>query len=43
MKINDYDYYGAYDNERKLSTYENLLCKEYTFDFPEHHGIVSKS
>ena len=40
-QINEYDYYGAYDNERNISQYEELLTKDYTFDFPLHHDTVS--
>jgi sarcosine dehydrogenase len=41
-EINEYDYYGAYENERKISKYEELLTNDYTFDFPQHHDIVRK-
>ncbi|NWT37925.1 SARDH protein, partial [Chroicocephalus maculipennis] len=37
----DYDYYGAYGQERhKDYTYNRLLGDEYTFDFPPHHDII---
>ena len=39
-QLNEYDYYGAYGNERNISEYEDLLTKDYTFDFPRHHDIV---
>ncbi|KFQ99298.1 hypothetical protein N306_14723, partial [Opisthocomus hoazin] len=37
----DYDYYGAYGQERHRDyTYNRLLGDEYTFDFPPHHDII---
>ena len=39
-RLNEYDYYGAYENKRNISEYEDLLTKDLTFDFPEHHDIV---
>lgn len=41
-QVLDYDYYGAYGQERHRDyTYNRLLGDEYTFDFPPHHDIVS--
>lgn len=40
-KVKDYDYYGAYDIKRnQQDKYNELLGKEYTFDFPPHHDVV---
>ncbi|NXC22204.1 SARDH protein, partial [Corythaeola cristata] len=37
----DYDYYGAYGQERHRDyAYNRLLGDEYTFDFPPHHDII---
>ncbi|NXE23401.1 SARDH protein, partial [Ardeotis kori] len=37
----DYDYYGAYSQERHRDyTYNRLLGDEYTFGFPPHHDII---
>uniref|UniRef100_A0A8B9SIG6 Sarcosine dehydrogenase n=1 Tax=Anas platyrhynchos TaxID=8839 RepID=A0A8B9SIG6_ANAPL len=37
----DYDYYGAYSQERhKDYAYNQLLADEYTFDFPPHHDTI---
>ena len=37
-----YDYYGEYGVEaHKDYPYRELLKKEYTFDFPEHHNQVT--
>ncbi|CAB4011210.1 Sarcosine dehydrogenase, mitochondrial, partial [Paramuricea clavata] len=41
-ELNEYDYYGAYEHERKISKYEELLTIDYTFDFPQHHDIIGK-
>lgn len=42
LQVLDYDYYGAYGQERHRDyTYNQLLGDEYTFDFPPHHDIVS--
>ncbi|KAG7498175.1 sarcosine dehydrogenase, mitochondrial [Solea senegalensis] len=39
--VKDYDYYGAYDIERNVNyKYNELLGKEYTFDFPPHHDVI---
>uniref|UniRef100_A0A671WZX2 Sarcosine dehydrogenase n=1 Tax=Sparus aurata TaxID=8175 RepID=A0A671WZX2_SPAAU len=39
----DYDYYGAYDLKRNVNyKYNELLGREYTFDFPPHHEIKSE-
>uniref|UniRef100_A0A8C2T6B8 Sarcosine dehydrogenase n=1 Tax=Coturnix japonica TaxID=93934 RepID=A0A8C2T6B8_COTJA len=39
----NYDYYGAYSQERHRDyTYNQLLADEYTFDFPPHHHIIKK-
>lgn len=41
-KVIDYDYYGAYDLKRNVNyKYNELLGREYTFDFPPHHEVVS--
>lgn len=41
-QVLDYDYYGAYSQERhKDYAYNQLLADEYTFDFPPHHDTVS--
>lgn len=40
-KVKDYDYYGAYDTKRNVNyKYNELLGREYTFDFPPHHDTV---
>ena len=40
-KVKDYDYYGAYDIKKNVNyKYNELLGKEYTFDFPPHHDVV---
>lgn len=40
-KVKDYDYYGAYDTKKNVDyKYNELLGKEYTFDFPPHHDVV---
>ncbi|XP_076875195.1 sarcosine dehydrogenase, mitochondrial [Brachyhypopomus gauderio] len=37
----DYDYYGAYDTTKnKGYKYNELLSREYTFDFPPHHDTI---
>lgn len=37
----DYDYYGAYDLKRNVNyKYNELLGREYTFDFPPHHEVI---
>ncbi|KAL7376313.1 hypothetical protein ABVT39_005269 [Epinephelus coioides] len=39
--LKDYDYYGAYDIKRNVNyKYNELLGKEYTFDFPPHHDVI---
>ncbi|XP_077478236.1 sarcosine dehydrogenase, mitochondrial [Stigmatopora argus] len=39
--VKDYDYYGAYDTCRNQDyKYNQLLGKEYTFDFPPHHDVI---
>ncbi|XP_077593786.1 sarcosine dehydrogenase, mitochondrial [Stigmatopora nigra] len=39
--VKDYDYYGAYDISRNQDyKYNQLLGKEYTFDFPPHHDVI---
>ncbi|XP_077354216.1 sarcosine dehydrogenase, mitochondrial [Festucalex cinctus] len=39
--VKDYDYYGAYDIKRNQKyKYNELLGKEYTFDFPPHHDVI---
>uniref|UniRef100_A0A8C4II14 Sarcosine dehydrogenase n=1 Tax=Dicentrarchus labrax TaxID=13489 RepID=A0A8C4II14_DICLA len=41
--VKDYDYYGAYDIKKNVNyKYNELLGKEYTFDFPPHHDVVSE-
>ncbi len=41
-QVLDYDYYGAYDvPENTDYKYSEILGKEYTFDFPPHHDVVS--
>lgn len=42
-KVKDYDYYGAYETKKNLNyRYEELLGREYTFDFPPHHHVVRR-
>ncbi|XP_066569219.1 sarcosine dehydrogenase, mitochondrial [Amia ocellicauda] len=37
----DYDYYGAYDASKNHNyKYNELLTREYTFDFPPHHDLI---
>lgn len=44
FKVKDYDYYGSYGKENHNNyIYRDLLDKEYTFDYPSHHDIVSHS
>ncbi|KAM6901533.1 sarcosine dehydrogenase, mitochondrial isoform 1-T1 [Lycodopsis pacificus] len=39
--LKDYDYYGAYDIKKNGNyKYNELLGKEYTFDFPPHHDVI---
>ncbi|XP_040915342.1 sarcosine dehydrogenase, mitochondrial isoform X2 [Toxotes jaculatrix] len=39
--VKDYDYYGAYDIKKNVNyKYNELLGKEYTFDFPPHHDVI---
>ncbi|KAM9841564.1 sarcosine dehydrogenase, mitochondrial [Aulostomus maculatus] len=39
--VKDYDYYGAYDIKKNVNyKYNDLLGKEYTFDFPPHHDVI---
>lgn len=39
--VKDYDYYGAYDIQKNVGyKYNDLLGKEYTFDFPPHHDVI---
>uniref|UniRef100_A0A3Q3LRL6 Sarcosine dehydrogenase, mitochondrial n=1 Tax=Mastacembelus armatus TaxID=205130 RepID=A0A3Q3LRL6_9TELE len=39
--VKDYDYYGAYEVKKHVNyKYNELLGKEYTFDFPPHHDVV---
>ncbi|CAG5867347.1 sarcosine dehydrogenase, mitochondrial [Menidia menidia] len=39
--VKDYDYYGSYDNKKNANyKYNELLGKEYTFDFPPHHDVI---
>lgn len=41
VKVKDYDYYGAYDVKKNVNyKYNELLGREYTFDFPPHHDVV---
>ncbi|XP_037547965.1 sarcosine dehydrogenase, mitochondrial [Nematolebias whitei] len=41
VPVKDYDYYGAYDIKMNVNyKYNNLLGKEYTFDFPPHHDVI---
>lgn len=41
-KVKDYDYYGAYDTKKNVNyKYNELLGREYTFNFPPHHDVVS--
>ncbi|XP_030599241.1 sarcosine dehydrogenase, mitochondrial [Archocentrus centrarchus] len=41
VPVKDYDYYGAYDAKINVNyKYNELLGKEYTFDFPPHHGVI---
>uniref|UniRef100_A0A8C4II66 Sarcosine dehydrogenase n=1 Tax=Dicentrarchus labrax TaxID=13489 RepID=A0A8C4II66_DICLA len=40
-QVKDYDYYGAYDIKKNVNyKYNELLGKEYTFDFPPHHDVI---
>ncbi|KAK7896246.1 hypothetical protein WMY93_021571 [Mugilogobius chulae] len=40
-QVKDYDYYGAYETPKNVSyKYNDLLGKEYTFDFPPHHDVI---
>lgn len=44
VQVKDYDYYGAYNVKINHNyKYNELLGKEYTFDFPPHHGVVRYS
>ncbi|KAM9322418.1 sarcosine dehydrogenase, mitochondrial-like isoform 1-T2 [Pholidichthys leucotaenia] len=39
--VKDYDYYGAYDTKKNQNyKYNELLAREYTFDFPPHHSVI---
>uniref|UniRef100_UPI0037E963FE sarcosine dehydrogenase, mitochondrial n=1 Tax=Semicossyphus pulcher TaxID=241346 RepID=UPI0037E963FE len=39
--VKDYDYYGAYDIKKNVNyKYNELLGKEYTFNFPPHHDVI---
>uniref|UniRef100_A0A673APW3 Sarcosine dehydrogenase n=1 Tax=Sphaeramia orbicularis TaxID=375764 RepID=A0A673APW3_9TELE len=39
--VKDYDYYGAYETKKNVNyKYNELLGKEYTFDFPPHHDVI---
>uniref|UniRef100_A0A672IZV7 Sarcosine dehydrogenase n=1 Tax=Salarias fasciatus TaxID=181472 RepID=A0A672IZV7_SALFA len=39
--LKDYDYYGCYDVKKNENyKYNELLGKEYTFDFPPHHDVI---
>ncbi|XP_059494222.1 sarcosine dehydrogenase, mitochondrial isoform X2 [Stegostoma tigrinum] len=39
--ILNYDYYGFYGNKRHEDyRYNQLLCDDYTFDFPPHHNQI---
>ncbi|XP_057326480.1 sarcosine dehydrogenase, mitochondrial [Microplitis mediator] len=39
--IPPYDYYGAYGSvKNKRNDYAEVLKKDYTFDFPEHHDTI---
>ncbi|TKS84597.1 Sarcosine dehydrogenase, mitochondrial [Collichthys lucidus] len=41
--VKDYDYYGAYDIKKNENyKYNELLGKEYTFDFPPHHDVGTR-
>ncbi|CAB1318141.1 unnamed protein product, partial [Coregonus sp. 'balchen'] len=40
-KVLDYDWYGAYDISKNQNyKYNELLGKEYTFDYPPHHHVI---
>lgn len=42
VTIPSYDYYGSYGSSRNENNrYSELLHKDYTFGFPEHHQVVS--
>lgn len=42
LQVKEYDYYGVYDYKKNQNyKYKELLSREYTFDFPKHHDIVS--
>uniref|UniRef100_A0A674P1W0 Sarcosine dehydrogenase, mitochondrial n=2 Tax=Takifugu rubripes TaxID=31033 RepID=A0A674P1W0_TAKRU len=39
--VKDYDYYGAYETKKHVNyKYNELLGREYTFDFPPHHDVI---
>ena len=39
-----YDWYGAYDHSRNEDdSYGDNLRKEYSFEFPPHHDVVSSA
>uniref|UniRef100_A0A1A8PTX8 Sarcosine dehydrogenase, mitochondrial n=3 Tax=Nothobranchius TaxID=28779 RepID=A0A1A8PTX8_9TELE len=39
--VKDYDYYGAYGIRTNVNyKYNELLGKEYTFNFPPHHDVI---
>ncbi|XP_030063556.1 sarcosine dehydrogenase, mitochondrial isoform X1 [Microcaecilia unicolor] len=42
-RVLDYDYYGAYGHGvHEGYTYNQLLGKEYTFNFPPHHDVIRR-
>lgn len=42
LQVKEYDYYGVYDYKKNQNyKYKELLSREYTFDFPKHHDVVS--
>lgn len=42
VKVLPYDYYGSYDHKpHENYAYNELLKKEYTFDWPQTHSQVS--
>ena len=42
IEVLPYDYYGSYGSKKNTNDeYADMVLKEYTFGFPEHHSIVS--
>uniref|UniRef100_H3D6P8 Sarcosine dehydrogenase, mitochondrial n=1 Tax=Tetraodon nigroviridis TaxID=99883 RepID=H3D6P8_TETNG len=39
--VKGYDYYRAYETKKNVNyRYQELLGREYTFDFPPHHDVI---